>query len=801
MKGGDYMLQLLHPSRKKRLEQNIELAWRCLTSTFRLRNLKNAFKTVTHGWRQYICFFVAVFVLQAGLATLALMTETNIYNAEKRVTDEYSHHVEIRGLDQEQKVNLQYAIDLAITRLDPYIQSATIHKEVDDTYTFEITFVEGVSLSEAYNHVLSQDILGGIATVNQDTGMTWHLRVTPLYTYEQDFAIKYTATYVALFLLWTGLSVLVMWVLYRVRVNHFRFVYGVYMTCGADFPKLYGTAGGELLMVSLLTCVPASLVGVAVTAGAYLSQGLKFFVSWGSVVGFVLYNLLVILLSVHLPMRRMASKPPIQNLTAGDNTPLVSSPRRSFRMYGSGYPIKYELFGMWRLRKYYVGLVLSAVIFAATFVSGFYIADLSTQHADLDPYEYLVHYGNQISNTPGETLDEETADMILGDPEIFLDDILATPGVSYVDWSVATRGGSLASHLCITPAQLAGGTDSLIRSDERASEGYRYAMLEYSYTAFDKLYVDMLVEQELCTFEGDPYALFEGERQVIISETSFNRQAYDFKPGDKVLVAKFKKSNGKIDMVVNPDALLRMQIEKYEFTYIEYTVCAVMHGKASENNITFGITFEEYLDMTGKYPVRDQLKVYMENGSDFDTVSAAEDGIRQALRYCSGWQVTPSDNYFRVSTNAQKRDSVMIYTLATLLLVISPLVWFFSQILYYRKRAGEFEILLALGGKSKSIPVIHRLAGGVLATVAFVATILLSCLLNSVVHIMVNTLLPKFGLMENVGYDYQLSLEALLACIGVSIICGFLSCEVSYRLYKRARNPRKKAGYSVPNIQ
>ena len=129
----------------------------------------------------------------------------------------------------------------------------------------------------------------------------------------------------------------------------------------------------------------------------------------------------------------------------------------------------------------------------------------------------------------------------------------------------------------------------------------------------------------------------------------------------------------------------------------------------------------------------------------------------------------------------------MIYVLASLLLVISPLVWFFSQIMYYRKRKGEFHVLLALGAEETSVSKLHRVTGGVLAGAAFLLTALLSGLLNALVYGALNTVLPKFGLAQNVGYPYELSLSALSACVVVSVICGFLSCEIPYRLFQKSR--------------
>lgn len=793
-------------TRRKRFAKAMSTAFRSLGAVFYPKNIKNAFKSVTKGAREYLCFFVALFAIQAGFVTFALMTDANISYAKTLVTDEYSHHLEVVGMDQEQKVNLQYNIDLAVTRLDDYILSASFVQEADETYTARIVLNENMSLTDGRAHLLGRNLLGGIAVENADTGEPWTLRTTPLYTYGSDYETPYTATFWGVLFLWLLISVAVLWVLYRVRVNHFKFVYGIYMTCGADFPKLYGTAGGELMAVSLLTLLPAILMGGGVTAIVYLTKGIALSISLRTVICFVIFNLLCVLLAVYVPMRRMATKPPVSLLAAVDNSSLVASPRRSFRMFGEGYPLKYELFGMWRLRKYYVGLVLSAVLFAALFVSGLYIADLEKYHAEIDPYEYLIRYGTSPSEVSDEVetdaegeeiivdvIDREEAEMIRDDLDIFLDEVVAVPGVSYVDWAVTTSGGSRLSHLLLTPGQLSGGTESTVPSAERESQGYKYAMREYDYTAFDKTYIDMLVDRELCTFEGNPYDLLEGERMVIVSEDSFNEKCYNFAPGDKIIVAVFEKMNGVVDMVFDPDTLLRMQIEKYDFKYVEYTVAAVMRGKASQENITFGVTFADYEELTGDYAVRNQLKVYMENGTDFATVQAAEAGIRKAVSYCAGWRVVPSGNYFKTDIRNQRNDRAMILTLASLILLTSPLVWFFSQLMYYRKRRGELRILLALGAKQNSLGTLHRITGGVLSGAAFLATVILSYLCNAAVHLLINTLLPKFGIIESVGYAFELSWPALWACLLVSVLCGFLSCEVPYRLFRR----NEKAGSIV----
>ena len=783
-------------SRRRKIKQWLSVTARSIGAVFYPKNIKNAFKSVIGSAKEYLCFFVALFVVQTGFLTVALMTDTNLSHAEATVRAEYSHHMEVVGLDQEQKVNLQNTLDLAGKRLDDYFKFASFYEESPGVWVAKLTLNENENLNTGYHHI----VRNMLSTISQEG---WVVRTTPLFDYHVDYHVPYTVTFWSVTLLWMLLSVVVLWVLYRIRVNHFKFVYGIYMACGAGFPKLYGTAGGELLAISTFTMLPSILTGGGITAWLYLSRGITPAVSVGTVIGFFCFNLLTVLFAVYMPMRRMALKSPVTLLRSADNSALVVSPRRSLRMFGSGFPVKYELFGMWRLRKYYAGLLLSAVLFAALFVSGLYLSDLEKYHDTIDPYEYTVRYGtlkieaeeepeietdeDGVEIPPAPTYTDEEIHMINTDLDIFLDEINKVQGVSYVDWAVTATGGSQLSHLLLKPIQLSGGTESLVPSDERASEGYTQAMREYQYTAFDKAYIDTLVNNDLCTFEGDPYRLLTEERMVIISEDANNNKCYNFAPGDKVMVAVFESSTSVVDMVFDAKELLRQQIKKYKFRYVEYTVCAVMRDRASDENITFGVTFEDYAELTGEKPVRDYLKVYMEDGTVYDTVEAAEGKIRKAISGCSGWLVEPTGNYFKTHIDGMKEDRGMILMLSALLLLISPLVWFFSQIMYYRKRKSELNLLLALGAEKASLGTLHRVAGGILSGLAFLVTALLSYLCNFAVHMLLNTLLPKFGLIENVYYAFELSWPALLGCLVVSVACGFLSCELPYRLFLKGK--------------
>ncbi|MBQ7909459.1 MAG: ABC transporter permease, partial [Clostridia bacterium] len=453
-------------------------------------------------------------------------------------------------------------------------------------------------------------------------------------------------------------------------------------------------------------------------------------------------------------------------------------------------------YGFWRMRKYYVRLVLSAILFAAFFVSGLYLAEMKTFQTKLDPYEYLVAY--RPSNYYEEIIPEE--DEIIGDepwaptPEqdeeirsdvdLFLADIEKIPGVSHAEWDVSLSGGFKQAHLLLKSGQLYDAGDYTVSSKERESEGFRWAVNNYAYTAVDQLWIDNIIRNSLGTFEGDPYSVLTTPNGVIISEDIYNKKTYDFKPGDKVIVAVCEEAM-PLEMVFDPQELLRQQIKNFKFRYETFTVCAVVSGLNAEDTITFGVTSDYYTALTGRPSSRTELKIYMEAGMDMDTVTAAEGQLRRAVSSFKDWLVTPTGNYFESNVKSLKNDAAVILTLAVCLLLISPMVWYFSQIMFYRKRRNEFAVLHALGAPDESFAKLHRMAGGVLSGAAFLITVAVSLLCNYLVFFCVNTLLPWLHITESVRYEFRLSVPALIACVVISAVCGFLSCELPYRMFTK----------------
>ena len=447
------------------------------------------------------------------------------------------------------------------------------------------------------------------------------------------------------------------------------------------------------------------------------------------------------------------------------------------------------------MRKYYAGLILSAVLFSALFVSGLYIARIQESRADVPAYEYIISYPATavVESETGEdggivlpTVDADTAAMLRSDGDLFIPSVANLPSVAYVWWQAERRAGTCMSHLLIRPEQTGRVAGSyVVPSDERASDGYTFAMQNYTYVAVDSLWLDAITENGLGTVEGDPSAVLTDPYSIIVTEDIYNQSAYRFSPGDRVVVATLLKMNTPMIAVADERAALRQQIAGCSFSYAEYTVCAVVRGMTSRDSILLGVGYDAYTTLTGQPAVRDKLYVYMDGEASFEEVREAETAVRREVSYFSGWTVSRTGNCFRARVQNGRGTPDVIRLLSALILLISPAVWLFSQIMFYRKRRGELALLRALGARNRRIACLFPLAGGVLSVLASLVTVALVSLCNRIVYLCIAVLLPKLHLTDAFPYAYSLSIPALLLCVGISLVCGFLSCVIPGWLLRR----------------
>ena len=134
--------------------------------------------------------------------------------------------------------------------------------------------------------------------------------------------------------------------------------------------------------------------------------------------------------------------------------------------------------------------------------------------------------------------------------------------------------------------------------------------------------------------------------------------------------------------------------------------------------------------------------------------------------------------------------------ISILILCISPIIWFFSQTLYYFKREKEFNVIQSLGANGSDIRVIYLLGGLSMAVMSLIVSIALSYLGSYIMFYAYNVIVPNFS-QEYVRYTFYMPWYALVISVIMSVACGFFSAYLPYRSYFKNRYSLENGGSGV----
>ena len=734
-------------------------------------SFRYAFKSVRYNLKQYICFFAAVFVIQMMFWTLAIAGDSDKSNVEKVIAGNYEYHIIVQNMNADQ---------YAILNNKVYEKSFEKYRAYEDvqfsSYTDplgRVTYTAQVKLSDmdSASDIFVREYINPMKAAGTD----FEVIHTPLETYKTDYLVGSGASGFLLMVLAAVFAALLIMALYAIRINHYRFMYGIYMTCGADSRKLFGTAVWEMQVISLLTLLPSMVCALVASACIYHAVGVRMHFTFGAIIKVILCNFLAVMAGVWLPMKHMSTKAPMTLIVARDNSNLVSSPRQSFRIFGRKMPWHYESFGMWRFRTYYIRLLLTATAFSALFLCGLYVGQMVETNMSRPLQEFTV--------TADEYLDDDT-----------IRTICDTEGVDYCFWSNESNASLHRDHLLLKSSQGSAASFYTIPSDEVS--GYSLAINNYRYVTFDKALLDMITEKGLYDIEGDPYAVLTQENAVILSDSLANTSCLSFKPGDKVILSDFLATNGgRIDTsVLDAKELLREQIRKFLFEYREYTVVAVIRGGEADNFFTFGVNETEYEALTGITPTRQELEVYVTPESSLETIQAAYESIRAEMTLTVGGRVTQHNAHLQNELQGMKNIRARVILLAALVLLVCPMVWFFSQVIFFGKRKQEMDVLRSFGAIEKEIFGVHAVSGGYTAVFSVIVTLALAYFTSGLLFLFCNRLMSALGFGSGTRYAFYMSVPALVCCIAISMLCGFLSAVVPYLVYRQKKIKERITG-------
>lgn len=615
-----------------------------------------------------------------------------------------------------------------------------------------------------------------------------------------------------------AVSVFLMISLYKIRINQYKFTYGVYMTCGADFTMLFGTAFWELFMISLVTFIPAMITSTLTVYFIYKPSGIpfKFFLpgQW-LLVG--LFSLLVVMVSVISPMRIMSLKTPMSLIITDDNSNYVSSPRRSFNILGKKFPKQYEIYSIWRFRKYGIQLLTSAIAFCALFIIGLYLGKVYDTSIEYSKPQYVISLDETSKafnagakgDASGRTSygSGDSQGIYISAADLGLDKI---EGITYYEQTGESQGGTvtdsegnttqiegfvspvteaayISSHT-LFPKERAAFLTNFLNSSNHS--GYK-AVNEVVYKATDWEQIEYLKQFD---YDGNIEDVLKTDKNyVIVGDSISNMKKFNLQPGDTIYIAIKTGQQKEIDRRVSGRSLLKQQLQYFYFKEVEFTVAAVIHDIPCDN-LPIYMLGDDYEEVTGVCPNALSINVYTDPGLSNERVAEIAEEIKDiGFKNVGAVYVENTRRIALQNIAADKHNSSLYVVIAILILIISPLIWFFNQILYYKKREKEFNIIQSMGAKKSDIRVIYLLGGVVMAIMSIIVSILLSYIASYIVYYFVNVILPGIN-HETIRFTFYLPWYALAISVIVSMACGFFSAYIPYKSYFKNRFSLENGG-------
>ncbi len=824
----------------------LERIWEYLS-----RNVKIAWKSVFFNFKQYCCFFAAIFIIQVLFGMMAISAVNNNSVEYQQIKQEQK--LELAEVDDEtgENVKVDYHYEIHNLTLSQYTFLAKykgengvfdeqkqlyviVHEEkrtneLDDKEVYDVYLrfgkekdLENSERVTKYYNDFEQNYLTVLANLEKDD-VSFETKPTMLLEYNQRVAAN-NRTFVIISAVILVLSVFLLTAIYNIRLNQYKFTYGVYMTFGANFKMLFGTAFWELFVIMLVMFVPSVLISTLIVYLIYAPSGFTF--SFNAIVflGVFIFSLVVVFISVIMPMRLTSMRQPMSLIITEDNSNLISSPRKSFNLLGKKFPLQYELYSIWRFRKYNIQLLASAIAFCALFICGLYLSNIYTTDLEYPRAQYEMTINPDNSYMGYDSL--LSAD-IQAVNEAFLEEYPeykeiegykaitgvettgnATPVAEDTDvkQSPVTEARYINSFMLVNSKDVKfGASGPFVYNPKDAYSPYQgtgsYKVTnEVLYKAVDPDnaddILDFLSQYEI---EGDPSKILESNGQVqyvIVGDSTSNIKSYNFDIGDKIALSTYVSQVTAVDSNLTGKNLLRRQIKNYQYSFTEFEVCAVIKDIPS-GSVPVYMLNGAYQTVTERDPVATKLNIYTDPDLSIEQTRFIASELRD-IPTESGDAKIGSVKVIDLEQNAEnaitedKHYSQLFVVISVLILCISPIIWFFSQTNYYFKREKEFNIIQSMGATESDVRTIYLLGGLSMAVMSFVVSILLSYIASYAMFYVYNVVVPNFT-FEYVRYTFYMPWYALVIAVVMSVACGFFSVYIPYKSYFKHR-------YAIQNV-
>ncbi len=727
---------------------------------FTLSNLKHGFRSVISGFREFGVFFLAMVLVQLLFWCPSLMMESRASTIKQEAYAAADYHIKIDGMTSD---------EWSAYYNDAFIITDTF--EVDDRLyeSYEYTSYKNGSGREMYEVRIKMNsddesqarlFLLKYPVIGENAKATYSPRVQ-----YQEKVTQSKVLFVPIILVMGLLSALILLILYNIRINHYKFRYGVYMSFGADFEKLFHTAAWELFSIALLTFIPALIAAllIQIVISAALGGSVSF--NLISLIWAVVWLFCVILLAVLPSVKFLATRTPTSLIVAGDNSNYVSSPRLSFRIFRKSFPYHYELYGFWRFRRYYATLLLSSIMFSSLFLCGFFINSMVTSSENTSSPEFCLEASSYEGIDP--YLIEEISDF---------------EGVKYISWENSIDATAINSYILLNGRQRTGISSKTVKTD------MGYADNNFKYNHLDESLYAQITREGGWKIEGDLFRVMTEPNCIAVSEYINNSKSLNFKVGDTLTLAIVKKINEPIsyDMPDNKYILSQL-VKRAEFEYITVEIAAIVDSGDTDDRYMIAMGDDLFSKVVKKNILARKANIYIKNDLNYEDINRLHSEIRSAISTFDMTELV--ENNSGVDSNSAQKSSAspIVFICSVFILLIAPPVWFFSQSMFGAKRKTENKMLSSFGATNEDLGKLYIFSGVALAVPATVVTVLLGLGVTEFIYWLINEFLTSLGMGADFRYQYEFSLAGLVVCIIVSAVSAILSTYMPYFKWKKER--------------
>ncbi len=787
--------------------------------------LKASVKNVWFNKKSYVFFAVFLFFVQSLISCVILFNHNNNQNELRFLEEEYQievsgschiYHAVLNNMTENQRAEVMahWANQQEVYRT--YTPVAVERVTSGGNLRFNMYLYFSSSLDSGRTpYSLYQDFL---RTSLYKDSLSENVDVfeTPLLLATRSTVTNNALTAGICFAI-IGLGVVMFCLLFNTVVNHFKFSYGIYMTFGANFRKLLVNALCEMLVVNLVTFIPAFLFSLLITWLLTLRAGYGIHVQIYPMFLALLCSLIVTLISVTVVMKKLSRQTPNNLIRSVNNVGLITSPRRSEPIRQGSFPARTELLSIKRFRKYVVTLVLSTLIFAGAFCGGAFLMNAQSVKENMVRPQFSLSFptggilnGETLPSETGgeepgetaetpETTSPETAEDSSSEEDLPLeypqgityipevrDNLYKIEGVEHILKTRSLAASLLKSHVLIPSNRLSLSAWFYGIKPDDEQKGYK-AFGNVNYYLLDEEVIEN-IEYLGYTVTGDLNAVLTGENVIAISDSYNNARKFKLKVGDTVKIPSrsWKKMNYRlpVEMPSSLKGITEIYVTGFNFEYEEYTVGAILSDMPVSESFPVYLNAETFEKLTNTKAYFAEVELICDENLDETAIRSIQTRLYTLAQAYKMSVTNTSQDTLKVTTHMKNYPGIILYV-SFLVLFVSVLIMILSQALFYQMRKQEFDIYLCLGADFRQVRKLFLFDAAFFAALSAVCYSLFACLFNYLFYKIANVNLGN----ATTRFSFGFPLWSYLVGLGVTVLSAFFSVMGSYLSYKKKASP------------